>query len=476
MAGRDSWVPLPLGSKLFQNIDEDATTRAHSALENAWIGENDGVSRFPGLRRALQLPGDTGRVYLSDYAGDLIAGTSQGRLFRIDRSLNAHDVTRVPIAGGGRIIFSQTPIELHMAAGAEVIRFDGVETSVLSTDAPLSTHVGYIDDFVLATEKDSGRFQHTELGDYDNWDPLDTFAADGNPDNITSMVINEFREVMLCGPDSIEQFERLPNGSVPFFRRWSVAEGVKGAYTSLFADNALIVLTERSEVARVSGQVITPISDDINRMLAKVDDWTDAWFGGFPDEELFIGGQKFILLQAPFATTPYGTKGLTWIYDYRKKIWSNIYGWDSDIGAPARWPGWSYWPLWDRTFVGGDGGVIYEFDDTIYNLDSMPMRWLVRTAHYSDLGELCIENMRLRVKRGVGTYNTEPVLRVRCNVDNKGFGRWVHVGLGKAGKRDMIREIGGFGCGHSFQFEIECTDDCPVELVKADVQVGPVGF
>ena len=463
----EQWVDVPLDAKLFLNIDEASLTRAQAALENAYHNEAGGLSRFPGLKSFATLS-DNGRAYLTDFRGDLMAATSKGRVYRINEAATVTDVTGVPITGGGRVIFDETEDYLLMAAGGQIIRFDGDTTTILSENAPLTTHIGTIDSFVLAIEKNSGRFFHSDAGAPSTWNALSTFAADGRPDDIVAMLITQFREVMLFGSDSIEQFERLSSGTVPFFRRWAIGDGLSAPYCTLFTDNAVFCLNRAREFVRLSGQTSEPVGDDIGKVLEAIDDWTDAWVGGYPDNPLNIVGQRFILLQAPKASNPYGTVGRTFVLDYRKRRWFEIYGWDAAVGRPTRWPGWSHWKHWDRTFVGGEGAV-YEIDTANHNNVGVTQRFLVRTAHISELGEVAIENLRLRVKRGVGTYVVSPTISVRCNRDNRGWSNWVRKGLGKTGAYPMNLEFGSFGHGHAFQFEVEVTDDCQVELVKMQV-------
>lgn len=468
---RDNWVALPIATKLYENVAEESLGRALAAQENAYITEADAVARFPGLKVFKALP-DSGRAYLGEYTNDLIAATSTGRVYRIDQNANAEDVTGDPVTGGGRVIMAATDRELMLAAGARLVRFNGdVTETVADDDAPLASHVAHIDGYVLANEKNSPRFQNSELADARTWDPLDTFSADGTPDNISALLVTPFREVMICGPKSVEQWERSTTGTVPLRRRWGIAAGVLGPYVASFADNALIVVNEQREVVRVTAQVVQPIGDDIGKVLEAIDDWTDAWLGS----ELHLKGQKFIVLQIPNATTPYGTKGLTYLFDYRAKRWLTIYGWDAEANVPARWPGWSYYKQWGRTFVGGDG-VIYEFDLAGYSNAGQLQRWLVRTAHLSDLGEVEVANLRMHIKRGIGSNETEPTIGVRCRRDNKRWSRWVRRGLGLAGDHHMTKEFGGFGPAYSHQFEIAVTDDCEVELVRAEANVHPVGF
>lgn len=469
----EDWTDLPLDRSLFNNLDEDAVTGYQAAIENGFINELGGHTRFPGLVEFATLE-DNGRVYLHDWNGDMIAATSKGQVYRIDRSATVENMTEVPVSGGRRVIFAKTDTEVLMAAGGPIARLRAAKTELLSRDAPLATHVGWIDGYTLAVELNSGRFFHSEGNTPDVWDPLDTFAANGNPDNINSMIITPYREIMLGGEDSMEQFEPLPNGDVPFFRRWSVGDGAVLPYGVVFADNAVWTLNNLYEFVRFSGQTSISSSLDIGRLLESVDNWDDAWIGGFPDKPLHTLGQKFILLQAPNATTPYGTKGLTLLHDYRQKKWSTLYGWDDTNGLPVRWPGWSHWSIWGRVFVGGEG-KIYELTDRSYRHSGATQRWLIRTAITAGGNSYHVKNFRLRVKRGVGNNTFAPNIGVRCSRDSRPFGPWIRRSLGLAGDRHQFIEFGPFGMGETFQWEISTSDDCQVELVKAQIKTDEIG-
>lgn len=469
------WRDIPLQTKLFLNVDETVLTRAQAAIENAFQNEAGGHSRFPGLIDFAALP-DNGRVYVHEWRGDLIAVTSNGRVYRIDRAGNVEDVTGVPVSGGGRVIFAKTTDELVMAAGGPLIRFAGVpgKTELLSEDAPDSTHVVFIDNFLVAVEKDSGRFQHAAAGQFRSWNPLDVFSADGKPDDVNSAIATPFRELLLAGNDSLEQFERLPSGTTPFFRRWAVGEGVSEPYMLTFADNALWTVNQLREIVRISGQTSQPVGRDLGRVLESVDDWSDAWAGGYPDKPLHLLGQKFVLFQIPNATNPYDTKGFTFLYDFAQKRWTTLYGWDANLNRPTRWPGWSYWPLHDRVYVGCEGKVCV-FDENTFSNSGEIQRMLGRTAHFSELGEIRIDNLRVRMKRGEGTNTEAGELNLRVRRDHHAWTPWRRKSFGKSGEREPVREYGGFGCGHTFQFEWFVTDDVPVEVMKLQAQVTQLG-
>lgn len=477
----DTWTPIPIEAKWFANLHETALTRAQAAMENSFINEAGGHSRFPGLAEFCDIE-DSGRVYLNEWRKDLVAATSKGFFYRVDDDGNVENKTGVPLSGGHRTIFAQTDTDLLMASGGPIIAFDGMPTRVLSEDAPNSNFVAVVDSFVLAIEHDSDRFSHSQAGAYDQWDPLDTFSANGNPDNINALLVTPFREVILTGEKSTEQFERIATGNAPFFRRWSVGEGFIAPHTVMAADNGVWGLNKNFEFIRFSGQASEPKSTDLNRLLAGWDkpgdpipvDLTDAWVGGYPDQPLNILGQNFILLQLPKATNPYGTTGLTLIYDFRQQRWFTLYGWDAAKGLPTRWPGWSYWPVRGKYYVGGEG-KIYKMTQAAFENAGVTQRFYGRTAHLSELGETRIDNIRVRLRRGTGSYTTEPLFSFRAKRDDKTLTRWIRRGLGKSGQRDMVLYFGGLGCATTWQFEWAVTDDTPVEMVKLEAVVTPLG-
>jgi len=463
------WQEIPLGKgNLMQNVKEAVLTKGNAALENCFATDEGGVSAFPGLIDFATL-GGSAPTYLDEWRGDLVAVTN-GRVTLIDRLANKRDVTAVSVAGGKRVIFDRTENELLMAAGGPIVRLAKMETEMLAREAPESTHARFVDGYVVAIEKNSGRFYHSEPDGYRVWDPINVFSAEGKPDDLNAAIVTPFRELIMAGPESIEQFERLPSGDTPFFRRWSVGEGVYAPYTAVAVDNGVWAVNRLKEFVKITGQLSHDVSDSIGMSLEAIDDWTDAW--AVP---INILGQKFILLQMPQAMNVYETKGVTALYDYRQKKWFNLFGWNDGLGLPERWPGWSYYSLWNRHFVGGAGRV-YEMRADAYTNAGTTRRVLGRTAHYRFGITTRVDNMRITLKRGlVGSDADEPAISVRVRRDNKDWTRWRRKGLGRAGHKQMAIEFGGMGIADTFQVEWEITAACEVEIRRIDALVEAIG-
>ncbi|MRR49378.1 MAG: hypothetical protein EG825_00445 [Rhodocyclaceae bacterium] len=454
------WIPVKL-EKLYTNVQESILSKGGAAIENCYSNEMGGFTAFPGLKSFSTLSGNA-PTYLHEWRGDLVAVTS-GRFYRISQDGTAGDVTKVPIAGDGRVVFDRTEDELIAAAGGQIIRFAGGQTEVLSETAPLSTHAGFIDGYVVAIERDSGRFYHSGAGAYREWDPIDVFSAEGKPDNLNSLLITPFRELILTGLDSIEQFERLPSGDTPFFRRWAVGEGVLAPYTLIAADNGMFAVNRDKEFVRMSGQTSGAASDDIGQSLESIDNWDGAWAA-----RANMVGQKFIFLQMPKATNEYGTEGITFLYDYRNRRWYSLFGWDESAGIPSRWPGWSYYTLWGRHFVGGNGQV-WELDKNARTNVGARRRILGRTAHIGMSSPFRVDDVRLIVKRGVAGHDSEnPIIRLRAKRDNQTWTRWKEKTLGRIGSNQQELRFGPMGDCDTIQFEWEITQGAEVEISSLD--------
>ncbi len=458
------WADLEFKEQMFQNIDEAIVSRAMVLVENAYSNQAGGYSRFPGLVDFVTLPGQ--RTFVYGWREDLIAVTDLGQIYRISKAGAVQNLTGVPISGGRRPVFSSTEDEMVIAAGGPIIRVAKSRSERLSDDAPESTHVAFIEGYLVAIEPFSGRFWHSEVGQYRTWDRLSVFTAEGKPDDLNACIVTPFNELLLCGKDSIEQFETLANGDRPFYRRWGTGEGLGEPYTLVADPSGTFGLNASREFVRFQAQVTREEGEQVAAVLERIEDWRDAWA-----TSVSISGERFIILQAPHAPSVYGTAGITLLFDYRRRRWSYLFGWDEDIGAPTRWPGWSYAAVHGRHYVGVPGGVAMLRSDATANL-AMPMRSIVRTGHLDKFGASRIDGLRLRFKRGTGPYQgDEPVIGVRAIRDGGDPSAWVFRGVGRPGHDESVLDFGAFGVADTWQFEVAMTDAADYQFARGQVYV-----
>ena len=450
---------------MYASADEAILSKAVAAVENAYENAAGGFSRFPGL--TMFSPFAANRVYLSPWRDDLVACTDGGKTFRIARDGTATDATGVPISGGQRVVFSQTEDQLVMAAGGPIISLSGSQTQLLSEQAPFTTHVAFLEGYLLAIEALSESFFYSDPGVYTTWNPLSEFAANSKPSPLKAMSVSPYGELLLAKTDSVEQYELLPNGTQPFTRRWATGEGIAYPYTMVADKTGTYGVNQRFEFIRFYGQISLDQGGDVGLVLEKVDDWTDAWA-----QELAVKGQKTIILQMPNATNAHGTKGITLVLDYRARKWSFLYGWDPANSVCTRFPVWSVARQWGKVFAGVPGGVAV-FDDDNYQILGGNYPFLARSGHVDAFGPSRIDDVRLRLRRGAGQYGAkqQPLIGLRVNRDNLGFDQWQYEPLGLPGQREMTVHFGGQGAADAWQFEIIVTDNVPVELVKMETYV-----
>lgn len=461
-------ITLPLDAKWFANVHETALGSGHAVVENCYVNEAGGISALPRLRLFVQLDAP-GRVYLAPFMKRhaLVAVTSHGRTWEIGEGGTVKEVTRFLVPGNGRAIFAETDDELIIARGGALTRFAGTETELFSDEAPDSTHVGYLDGYVVTFAPDTGLFYYSLPGQFRTFDPLDVASAESKPDPIIAMHVTEFNEVMFCGAQSIEVYRTAPSGTVPFYRLDSVGHGLYAPYCLAEADRAMWVVNRDRELVRLHRDGGAPVSGDIGRLLDGITDWTDAWL-----QELQVAGQRFVVLQIPEAKAPLGYTGLTLLYDYRNGRWYTLAS-----AGPSKWPGWSIATFEGRILVGADDGQILEFVQPGDWHDASGVlsgqRMLVRTAPYEAsrllraAREIEISDLWITARREYGD-DTTARLRVRVNLDGMGWSRVIERPL--MGTREPRARFGAFGTCSRFQVEIEVLGDYPVEIVSLQAE------
>jgi hypothetical protein len=462
------WKPLPISASLVQNVDESSLQGQTAALENSYITDEGTLSRFPYLTEVIDLPSED-EVYLREYQNELVA-VCGGRTYIIDPlALTARDVTSAHVNGSGRVIFSETDDRLLMAAGGKVIQYRGDKTKILSKDAPESTHVAWLDGYVVIPEKGSNRFNYSENGIYESFPALNVLSAEKKPDSINAMIVSEFSELIVGGEKSIEQFDTSFSGDVPLIPRWALGSGVLAPYTLVSVDNRIWGINQQREFVAFSTQLANIESKDIQRRFKAVTDWAGAWAEEVNPNE----GQNFIILKVPNVMNPYGTQGMTFAFDYRKSRWSELYGWDEQEGRPTAWPGTSYAQVGNQHYVGGKGKIYTLGGST----GTENQRFLWRSGHLDISGSRAsrVDGFRMRLKRGFSPAGARaPIVSIRVNKNNTGFGRKIRRDLGRMGEREMTLRFSGMGTAETWQFEIEVTDQGQIELVRADVLMEPL--
>lgn len=229
--------------------------------------------------------------------------------------------------------------------------------------------VGYLDGYFVFIEPNSQRVWVTALLNGTSIDPLDFASAEGNPDNIISMIVDH-REVWLFGDNSCEVWYNSGDSVFPLTR-------IQGAYNELGCAARFSVAKMNNQIywlgkdARGQGVVYVANGYIGQRISTHAIEWQIQQYGNMSDAVAYTyqqDGHSFYVLTFPSA-------GRTWVYDAATGAWHERAAWENDAWALQR-------PATQSTFnnkvLVGDyaNGNIYAYDLDVYSDNGAEQRWL----------------------------------------------------------------------------------------------------
>ena len=130
-----------------------------------------------------------------------------------------------------------------------------------------------------------------------------------------------------------------------------------------------------------------------------------------------------------------------------------------------------YVPEWNKRLMGDrEKGYIYEIKDNIYTDNGDILKTVRRTGHITH-GTNSLKKsheLRLRIKRGVGSISEDVVMMMRWRDDNGEWGNEQMLSLGKVGDKDIFVTLKPMGFYHSRQYEFSHTDNSQFVLIDAE--------
>lgn len=463
-----------------------------------------------GGKNVLVLYGTPGLelfIYLSAYSmrgmhvmGDHLYAVSGGKLYRV-----AADGTFVEKGtlntSAGRVSMDDNGTQVMVVDGPYGYVYDsGADTfsQITDPDFPGADVVAFLDGYFVFNKPGTGSFMITALYDGTSVDALDIATAEGNPDNLVSLIADH-RELWLFGEETTEVWYNSGNADFPFDRiqgaymetgcaaRWSVAKG----------DNSVFWLGRNEHgqgaVVRAEGYQPRIISTRaIEYQIAQYGDISDA-YGYFYSQE----GHGFYVLTFP-------TGNATWVYDAATGLWHERASRDED-GNLGKHLGNCY-AFFNRKHYVGDfvDGDIYELKHDFYTDNGLPIERIRRTRHISnDMKLLFFHRLQVDMEMGAGDTNywngsyvfyladgsqqadgsilaggeyalggsVNPQAMLRWSDDGGhtwSSERWVPLGRqGEYGKRAVWKRLGR---SRDRVFELKVTDPVKVTIIGASME------
>jgi hypothetical protein len=462
-------VDIPIQGGAYQNIDEIQLGPYSPSLYNGYVDEAGVNYIAPGLLEYCDL--NQGAPVDGCYwwpKQNVLIIFCNGKVFKQTSSVIGSTAT--DITGTATGIQLGTPVTvadfgdtLYAANGANVVKI----TTTTSVDHPDGdcptnvTHVVAMDSYLLTLASD-GYINFSQVGDPDNFDPLDFFSAVKKPDLSTAIKL-AWSELIVTGEESFEVWR--DDGVTPFVPNDNayVETGVIAPYSLKLVDNAWHFIDQRGRLVRVENRVPKVVSRPMDKIISQFSSVVDCKV-----DEILVEGRPFLILHFP-------TAGRTLAYDYSvgdANGWSEWAAWDSGSSSYERWYGncAAYCPDWGYQLVGDyRNSKVYIVSPDYNDNNGTTLRWARRTGSldYGTDNRKSSYGLRVRLKKT--NTATPPTLVVRFRDD--GSTTWsddIDVPMGYDGDTHYLARIDG-PLGHytTRQWEFVISDNIGVTIASA---------
>lgn len=364
------------------------------------------LQRCPGLK-PLTLVGES--LLASDTSG--IRGlwafggylyiASGGKLYRADGNFAVTELGL--INGSDPVSMTDNGTQLFVACNPDAFIYNsstGAFAQITDPDFPGAVTVGYLDGYFVFNEPNSQRFWVTSLNDGSAVDPLDFASAEGNPDNIVSLMVDH-REVWLLGNSTIEVWYNAGAADFPLERIQGafMETGCLAPYSVAKLDNSVFWL---GADARGNGIVYRNNGYNAVRISTHAVEWQIQQYGVLSDAVGYSyqqDGHSFYVLTFPTAQA-------TWVFDVSTGAWHERAYWD---GVEYRRHRSNCQANFAGKIIVGDWetGILYEIDPDVHTDNFYPQRylrsWRALPTGQNSLKRTAQHALQLDAEAGVGT-------------------------------------------------------------------------
>jgi len=346
------------------------------------------LQRAPGLKRLATVgTGPIRGLWSYGGLGYVISGL---QLYRLQPNWTAELIGNV--SGTGPVSMADNGTQLFIACGGPSYIYNNktlVLAPITDLDFEGALSVGFIDGFFVYSQPNSQLLWVTDLNNGTSIDGNNSASAEGNPDNIVSLIVDH-REVWLFGTQSVEVWYDAGLAGFPLARIQGAFNeiGCAAAYSVAKLDNGLFWLGQDAR-----GQGIVYRSNGYNgiRVSTHAIEYAIAQYTYIQDAFAYTyqqEGHSFYVLIFP-------TANATLVYDVATQAWHERAGFVDGQFTRHRS---NCQMLFNNQIVVGDyqDGRVYAFDLDKYSDDGSIQKWLRswralptgtnnlnRTAHHS---------------------------------------------------------------------------------------------
>jgi hypothetical protein len=351
-------------------------------------------------------------------------------------------------------------------------------TNVLSQIAdvnfPVASSIAFLDQYLLANDDESGRFQFSALNDATDWDGLDVATAEGSPDNLIALAVNN-RQVILFGAISTEVWFDSGDSSNPFQRISGafIEHGIAGEKLHASADNTEFFWSkdangEAMAMRLVGYQAVRVSTFAIEQLVQQYGDISEGTCWAFQ-----TGGHTFFVTNFPNAN-------VSLVYDVAAGAWHE---WSvvSDSGAEGRSRA-QFHVYHSALHIVGDyeNGNLYKMVEPRKNREysengsAIPRERTFPGAKIQGK-RVFVSNIQIDAEMGVGLdgdgQGSDPLVTLQISKDGGNtFSNEMSERLGKIGETLNRINFSRLGAGRDWVFKLRCSEPVPLTLIAAWIE------
>lgn len=432
------------------------------------------LTKTPGLRLLTTV--GTGAIRGMIVVGDYLYVASGTEFYKVDSSLTATKIA--DITGTGVVSMAASSYQIFVACNPDSYVYnvnDGTFTNlgILDPDFPGARTVAYSAGYFIYCEPSTQKFWVTNLLDGTITDPLDFSSAEGDPDNVQTIIVDHL-ELWVFGVNTVEVYYNSGAADFPYERLSGAFNelGCVAPYSPAKLDNGIFWLggdiRGSGIVYRSNGYTGTRISTHaLEWQLANYSTLSDAVGYSYQQD-----GHLFYVLTFP-------TADATWVYDVSTATWHERGEWKPSLNRFGRHRG-NNSVYFNRLNIVGDyeTGKLYSLDIDYYKDDTGISKWLrswrVMAPSTDSLKGSTHHKLQIDCETGtVADLTLTPEIILRWSDD--GGHTWsneLKTSMGKTGEyfsKAVFRRLGSTKKLRDRVYEISGTDEVKVIINGAEL-------
>lgn len=432
----------------------------------------DGAIRTSQMISSRIRVGGTGRELYGVFGSRLMAMTTTAG----DAEIGTLSTT------GGRVSMARGRTYIMLVDGTSGYTYDGTTFAQIadldfpdsgSSPAASPTHCLYLDGFFIVNDANMDNFYISALEDPTSWNALDFEAAAVAPDNALAIAATESL-LWIIGDETAQAYYNSGNPDFPYQIVLNATQetGILAPQSIAESDDGIFYLATTPEGGRfvyqiqgTAGRVIS--MDEQEAFLDTVTDPTDAYAFIYKQ-----AGKSFYVLQLSATTGPNARSSSTLVYNIKARSWET-----RELLDGTAWR------------VGGHG-ILNNQNIGGSRLQAQSLTLDLNV--YRDLGQELVRRRRTQIMHNTGnlmrwwgiiidvavattvSVSTSPAIKLRYSNDaGRTWSDWLFAPLGNIGDTDHRVYFRKLGIGRRRVWEIECSEDLPLDIIAAyaDVEI-----